>query len=278
MQPPAPFSSALASAPPHPHVLITASFGRILPKTLLDLFSPSLRLNVHPSLLPVYRGAAPIQHALLDGQKETGVCIIEMMERNKGIDAGGIWNQKLMDIPENATFVTLRDILGREGGDLLVSALRDILAGKATLMPQTTDAAARRAPVITSNDAIVNFTTMTAEDIVRRYRAISHQKPIIAYLKTNRSLQLHSPSVLTDSMQAVDDILTAPGTAIYHSPSASLLIRCASNSILSVPQVKQQDRSMLKAKDWWNGVRPEMRLSGGDEGPVQFVRTQIVES
>lgn len=75
---------------------MTASFGRILPYSLLGLFAPSRRLNVHPSALPAYRGAAPIQHTLIDGRTETGVCVIEMMERRKGIDAGEIWGMRTM--------------------------------------------------------------------------------------------------------------------------------------------------------------------------------------
>ena len=55
------------------------------------MFAPSRRLNVHPSLLPAYRGPAPIQRTIMDGQKETGVCIIEMTEAKKGIDSGEIW-------------------------------------------------------------------------------------------------------------------------------------------------------------------------------------------
>ena len=73
---------------------MTASFGRILPNSLLELFSPGRRLNVHPSLLPMYRGPAPIQHAILDGQSENGVCVIEMTEARKGIDSGEIWGRE----------------------------------------------------------------------------------------------------------------------------------------------------------------------------------------
>ena len=79
--------------PPPSRLLVTASFGRILPTSLLEKFAPGRRLNVHPSLLPIYRGPAPIQHALLDGQKETGVCVIEMTELKKGIDSGDIWGR-----------------------------------------------------------------------------------------------------------------------------------------------------------------------------------------
>ena len=60
------------------------------------MFLPTRRLNVHPSLLPAYRGPAPIQHALMDSRDETGVCVIEMTERKKGIDSGAIWASERM--------------------------------------------------------------------------------------------------------------------------------------------------------------------------------------
>lgn len=73
------------------HLLVTASFGRILPDPVLELFPSQQRLNVHPSVLPAYRGAAPIQRAIMNGDRMTGVCVIEMLSRTKGIDAGRIW-------------------------------------------------------------------------------------------------------------------------------------------------------------------------------------------
>ena len=135
----------------HDHLLVTASFGRILPDTILELFPPNQRLNVHPSILPAYRGAAPIQHAIMNGERKTGVCVIQMLEKAKGIDAGRIWasqhtvsfsfSMKLRliylcycylgkPIPEDERFGPLRDGLARQGGRLLVSVLRDMLAGK----------------------------------------------------------------------------------------------------------------------------------------------------
>ena len=89
-QPPSPFYPLLTGAPPPSnHLLLTASFGRILPAGLLSLFRPTHTLNVHPSALPAYRGPAPIQRAILNGERDTAVCVIEMKRRG-GIDAGDI--------------------------------------------------------------------------------------------------------------------------------------------------------------------------------------------
>lgn len=66
----------------------------MIPDSVLHLFSPSRRLNVHPSLIPLYRGPAPIQHAIADGREETGVTILEMKEKRFGADVGDIWAQK----------------------------------------------------------------------------------------------------------------------------------------------------------------------------------------
>ncbi|TFK46837.1 Formyltransferase [Heliocybe sulcata] len=265
-EPPPPFLD------PHPsHLIVTASFGRILSKKHLQYFDPPQRLNVHPSLLPLYRGPAPIQHTLLDNREETGVCVIEMEELRKGIDTGGIWGWERVPVPKGATHDSLLDALGREGGQLLVKVLRDKLAGKAVQVPQESAGLAEtvsHAPMITLEDAIIDFSTMSAEDIERRHRAISHQKPLTTYLPTSKTLQLHFPSVYPSEAPLLPP---EPGAAVYHAITRSLLIRCAGDTVLSVPKVKQQDRAMLDAKDWWSGWKS---YCGKDwQGFVVFHRT-----
>jgi len=88
-QPPSPFYPLADTPPPSNLLLLTASFGRILPASLLSLFRLSHTLNVHPSALPAYRGPAPIQRAILNGERDTAVCVIEMKRRG-GIDAGDV--------------------------------------------------------------------------------------------------------------------------------------------------------------------------------------------
>lgn len=100
MQPPPPFTNTnephFSDPASESRLLVTASFGRILRPSLLRIFPPGQRLNVHPSLLPAYRGPAPIQRALMRGENVTGVCVIDMMEKKEGIDAGSVWACKSM--------------------------------------------------------------------------------------------------------------------------------------------------------------------------------------
>ncbi|KAH7912042.1 Formyltransferase [Hygrophoropsis aurantiaca] len=270
--PPPPFSAL----PNENHLLITASFGRILPPSLLQLFPEDRRLNVHPSLLPAYRGPAPIQRALMAGDRESGVCIIDMLEvRRKrsigssgaadtdqntggGIDAGGIWGQTTSPIPPDAAFSSLRDTLADRGGKLLVAVLKKMLNGTASRTSQAPMLATTpRGSAITGKDASVNFETLSAVEIERIHRAIGHQanqslhflkKPITTSLPSGKTLQLHTLSVLPSLSSGT------PGLVSYCPHSRTLLIPCAVG-VLSVGHVKQQDRTLLAAREWWNGMK-----------------------
>ncbi|KAA1472418.1 Formyltransferase [Dentipellis sp. KUC8613] len=265
-KPPIPFNLN-SSPPPQNHLLVTASFGRILSSSLLSQFAPGRRLNVHPSLLPSYRGPAPIQHALLNGDTRTGVCVIEMLpfSRSKdatgGIDAGELWAREEVAIPENANFPALRDNLARKGGDLLADTLRRMLAGNVSCTPQPSFPASdlrAHARAITPADALVDFTRMTAETIVRRHRAIAHHKPLTAMLRTtadgaSRAVQLLTPSANSDTNAFAEG--AAPGMATYKDHTISVC--CAEGSVLSVQVLKTEGKREAQAKEWWNGV-PEV--------------------
>lgn len=290
-KPPPQFSN-LNPAPLN-HVVVTASFGRILPASLLNMFTPTRRLNIHPSLLPAYRGPAPIQHAILSGDEETGVCVIEMLKLKQGIDSGAIWGCSRVPLHNGAMFVDLRDTLAETGGRLLVSVLRDMRAGKATCIPQPPIGSLSHAPMISAKDSIIDFATMSAQVISRRYRAISHQvctvdrhvlsylqeadlfpmqRPLTTCISTGKTVQLHSPAPLDMHVPFLSEF---PGTAMYHKPSRSLIIRCADDSVLSIPLIKQESKTLMDAKDWWNGVKGlglvrdgELQLVNGIRGSV----------
>lgn len=115
-----------------PEVIVVAAFGQILPKALLDIPEHGC-INVHASLLPKYRGAAPIQYSILDGEEETGITIMYM---DVGIDTGDIILQKAIPIDLKETGGSLFDKMAVLGSDLLIEALKDIENGTATRTPQ----------------------------------------------------------------------------------------------------------------------------------------------
>lgn len=103
-----------------PDICIVVAYGKILPQSLLDI-PPLGFLNVHTSLLPKYRGAAPIQHALLNGEKETGLTVMQM---SAGMDEGDIWLQEKWSITTVDTTGSLFEKTGNRAGPLLMETLR----------------------------------------------------------------------------------------------------------------------------------------------------------
>src|SRR5262245_21311036 len=115
-----------------PSLIVVAAYGQILPQTLLDV--PRFGcLNVHTSLLPKYRGAAPIQWAILNGDAETGVTIMKM---DAGLDTGPMLAQTVTPIAPGDNAQTLHDRLAQLGGELLVKTIPDYLSGQVTPRPQ----------------------------------------------------------------------------------------------------------------------------------------------
>ncbi|KAJ3560442.1 hypothetical protein NP233_g10838 [Leucocoprinus birnbaumii] len=257
---PSPFSLAPDTPPPSNHVLITASFGRILPLAMLSQFHKTQRLNVHPSLLPAYRGPAPIQHALMRGEQEVGVCIIGMLPVKKkggggGIDAGDIWGCTRRDVPEGIDFVQLREMLAKDGGRLLVNVLRDMAEGTAKAIPQPAETQEPHAPMISQADWTIDFSLLTAEEVIWRHRAISHQRNLTVSIPTDpiRTVQLIAVAASTDPSLS-QRLPTTPGAASFHK-TRGLLVRCKDGTILEVTKLKQEGKKEMDAKDWWNGVK-----------------------
>lgn len=118
-------------------IMVVAAYGQILPKEILDM-PPYGCVNVHASLLPRYRGAAPIQWSILNGDKETGVTTMQM---GVGLDDGDILEQKVVPIDPEETGGSLFDKLAIVGGQLIVQTLKDLEEGKVKAIPQEEDRA-----------------------------------------------------------------------------------------------------------------------------------------
>lgn len=135
-----------------PDIIVVAAYGRILPTYILN-YPRYGCINVHGSLLPKYRGAAPIQRAVINGEKETGVTIMRMAE---GMDTGDMILCRSTPISEKDTAGTLFDRLALIGADALIDAINEIVAGTAVYTPQD-DALATHAPMIEKSEGALDF-------------------------------------------------------------------------------------------------------------------------
>ena len=151
----------------NPDVIVVTAFGRILPKAILDVPRQGC-VNVHGSLLPAYRGAAPIQWAIINGETQTGITTMFMDE---GMDTGDILLQEQVDIHVDETAGELAIRLAEIGGRLLVPTLEKLEAGSLTRIPQD-HAQASLAPILTKNEGCIDW-TMSAKQIVNRVRGLS---------------------------------------------------------------------------------------------------------
>jgi methionyl-tRNA formyltransferase len=167
-----------------PDLIVVAAYGQILPQSILDL-PKSGCVNVHTSLLPKYRGAAPIQTAILNGETETGVTIMKM---DAGLDTGDILSQTRTPILPDDNSQTLHDRLAQLGADLLVATIPDFVAGKIQPRPQPAEGASYAAK-IKKEDGKIDWSE-PAEKILNQLRAFTPWPGAFTFLKAESKLQL----------------------------------------------------------------------------------------
>ncbi|MBO4696262.1 MAG: methionyl-tRNA formyltransferase [Lachnospiraceae bacterium] len=155
-----------AVAKAKPDMIVVAAFGQILPKAVLDLPKYGC-INVHASLLPAYRGAAPIQWSIIDGQRETGITIMKMDE---GLDTGDILLQKSIAISPEETGGSLHDRLAELGADALVEAIPGVIDGSLKPVPQG-EMTTPYAKQLTKEMGRLDF-TKSAEELARTVRGL----------------------------------------------------------------------------------------------------------
>ncbi|GAA6010805.1 hypothetical protein JCM11491_002954 [Sporobolomyces phaffii] len=169
-------------------LLVTASFGHLLPTSLLSRFLPLNTLNLHPSLLPEYRGAAPIQWGIMNGDADSnwgrdttsanrgmGVTVQEL-SRGK-FDRGRILGQEKVVVPPNSGFLELEPILAKAGGELLTTILRDLAKRQELARPQD-GSLATLAPKLTKLTTRIDWTRHSNVDLTRLQRGAGHQYPL----------------------------------------------------------------------------------------------------
>jgi methionyl-tRNA formyltransferase len=217
-----------------PEVIVVAAFGQLLPKDLLDI--PNFGcINVHTSLLPKYRGASPIQYAVINGEKETGVTIMYMDAK---IDTGDIILQRAIDIDEDETGGSLFEKLTVLGGDLLLEALNEIKKGTAKRTAQD-DSKATYVRMLDKNMGDIDF-SMPAVQIERLIRGLDPWPS--AYTHFNgKTLKLWRAEVEAAGVQA------APGEIIEVRRDAIVVMTGEKALVITELQLEGKKRMAAEA-------------------------------
>ncbi|KAJ3286365.1 hypothetical protein HDU79_006547, partial [Rhizoclosmatium sp. JEL0117] len=215
---------------------VVVSFGYFLPSSLIRSF-PLAALNVHPSLLPRYRGAAPIQHTILNGDTETGVSIMELHE--KQFDAGRIYHQSKMEVGKEPFYKDLHDRLAHQGAEDLVKTVAnfDEYKSKAWLQDLTQVSHARK---ISKSLAALDFSGMTRERVYALHRALGYKIPVYCEFRGKRTqlLNLYIPNA---SQTVKLNPFSETGAVVYDKSSDSLFVMCKDNWI-GVTKVKVEGK------------------------------------
>lgn len=201
-----------------PDLFVVAAYGRILPPSILDL-APMGCINVHGSLLPKYRGAAPIQWAVINRDKEVGVTIIQM---NEGMDTGDILLKSAIEPAENETAGSLFDKLAQLGSETLLKVVKGLKEGTVIPIPQEHEQASN-APMFTKNDGCISW-DKNAGELEGLVRGLDPWPTAFCFLDGKR-LRLFSPEVIHK------DSDLAPGSVIQ-ADKRGILISCGTNCLL----------------------------------------------
>jgi methionyl-tRNA formyltransferase len=229
-----------------PHLIVVAAYGQILPQTILDLPAHGC-LNVHTSLLPKYRGAAPIQWAILNDEPKTGVTIMKM---DAGLDTGDIVAQKQTPILPEDNAQTLHDRLARMGAELLVETIPGYVSGTIKPVPQPAEGASY-ARKITKEDGELTWDE-PARAIWNKVRAFNPWPGSYTYLgeKQNRKML----KIWTAAIQV--GLLGKPGE-ILAADKNGILVACSKDA-LRIIEIQREGGRRLPALDFLLGqsLRP----------------------
>jgi methionyl-tRNA formyltransferase len=224
-----------------PDAIIVVGYGRIIPQWMIDL--PRFgNLNLHASLLPKYRGAAPIQWAIAQGESVTGVT---SMRIDAGLDTGDILMQQELPITPEDDAETLGPKLASIGADLMLETLRGLENGTIRATPQD-HSKATLAPILTKEDGRIDF-HRTATEIFNRLRGFQPW-PGAHTLFRSRQLQIHHAQPLDQSIDLM------PGT--IKTDSARLVVACGDNTTLEIIDLQPEGKRRMAARDFVNGYHP----------------------
>jgi methionyl-tRNA formyltransferase len=223
-----------------PDAIIVVGYGRIIPQWMLDL-PPFGNLNVHASLLPKYRGAAPIQWAIANGETVTGVTTMRI---DAGLDTGDILQQQELSITPDDTAETLAPRLASIGADLTVETLHGLQASSIHPRPQD-NSQATLAPILKKEDGLVDF-SRSASEIYNRIRGFQPWPGAHTKFR-GKTLQLTKARPATDAVPQAE----------LRIADDRLLAGCGHCTSLEVLELQLEGKKRTPARDFLHGYRPQ---------------------
>jgi len=226
-----------------PDIIITCAYGQIIPKVLLNL--PKLgAINVHASLLPKLRGGAPIHHAIIDGEKKTGITIMYMDEH---MDSGNIISQSIVDITLEDTLDTLSHKLSQKGASLLIDTLPSIIEGTNDSIKQN-ESEVTFGYVITKDDEKLDFSKTTLE-IYNRIRGLN-SNPGAFFILNGEVIKVYEARMgnASGKISCINNIYK-DGIGIGTKDGEIILTK-----------IKPAGKKIMSVRDYLNGVKKENLL------------------
>jgi methionyl-tRNA formyltransferase len=224
-----------------PEIIVVVAYGRILPRSILEL-APHGCLNVHYSLLPKYRGAAPVAWAVINGEAKSGVTTMHLVEK---MDAGPILLQREIALAADETTASLQAKLAPVGAELLLETLAGIEAG--TVKPkEQDDAQATYAPMLKKEDGLVDW-HLPARAIERRVRGFNPWPTAYSHFN-GQMLKIHRAKVESATSAAPGEIVRADRDGLWVATG---------EGVLGLVEVQLENRKRVSASEFLNGVRIE---------------------
>lgn len=223
----------------NPDVCVVVAYGKILPSNILYATKYGC-INVHASLLPKYRGASPVQWAIVCGEKKSGV---STMLLNEGMDTGDILLQSETEIGENETAEELFDRLSEMGAKLIVKTLEQLENSMITPIKQD-EKKATYAPIIKKEDALIDF-NKTAYEICCLIRGL-HFWPVAYTMVEGKRLKIFSANEIKAEKGESGEIL---------SQEKSIVVKCGGNSAIEINEIQLEGSKRMMTADFLNGRR-----------------------
>lgn len=239
----------------NPDLICVVAYGKILPQELLDIPKYGC-VNVHGSLLPEYRGAAPIQWAVLNGDKKTGVTTMFM---NAGMDTGDMILKEEVEIGDNETTGELWQRLSKIGAKLLIKTVEQIKNGTVTRIPQPEEGT--MAPMLSKEMAKIDWEKKTATEIKNLVRGLNPIMGAYSYVN-NKKIKFWKVDTLTqqDLLEKFEELKeykgrlkqVAPGTVLFSDSKKGLFIN-AREGIIQVLEIQGENAKRMFTNDFLRG-------------------------